>query len=250
MKSQAFAILCLAVMLIPLLGCENTTTQTPPNVEPNVEPDVEVPAGPKRVSADQLPDVDEYLGVALDDGRIKIAPPTGWDRGSRSQKYLALFLQSREVQIPRVVVKADVSPLLVPISRVTEENRDEFVQAVTDHLNLTEVSLLEPPIPIFLGNNCFARYVRSAKYQNASVERQMLVTVFDSRMYTVELPVYRKQLFPKTRDVSYSVAAALQFIEKEAPVEPPPADPDSTADPASEKTDCPSSETDEDSEGM
>ncbi|MEZ6114642.1 MAG: hypothetical protein R3C99_27065 [Pirellulaceae bacterium] len=168
------------------------------------------PGDPKRVDVGTLPPVDEYLGVALDGGRLEIAPPSGWERGTRSQKYLAAFFRAKATQVPRIVITADESPY--PVATVTEANVAEFAREVQKHLEQTVPGkIIEPPLPMMIGPNPFARYVLlSGQYNNVPIERQMLVTVFDGRLYELDLTVFENRI-KESRDFSYAVAAAFKF---------------------------------------
>src|SRR5690554_5530732 len=87
----------------------------------------------KYVARESLPPVDDYLGVALDGGRVRIAPPSQWIRAPRSSKYLAAFLRTRDSQVPRIVVNAGSSPY-ANFDRVGEDNVIDFAAEVTRHL--------------------------------------------------------------------------------------------------------------------
>ncbi|MEK6238292.1 MAG: hypothetical protein N2C14_26550 [Planctomycetales bacterium] len=100
-------------------GSETSTTE--PSEEPAAET-VKLPA-PEQLSklADATP--------PLDEGRITIHGPEGWQRASRNdKKYLARFQRDRTSQIPRIQLTAEDSDL----ASLTAENSAEFADGVRE----------------------------------------------------------------------------------------------------------------------
>lgn len=182
----------------------------------------------KEVSADKLPPLADYL-PPLDEGRIQIAPPTDWKVLSRDNKYLMRMVRGSEVGLPRILITTE---LLTPegIDTATPENVVEFTAKVGAGLKERKAAVLEPALPMVIGENAFARYVLKAKMGQSMIERQVLQTAWQGRMYTVDLQVTDQAEMKKHRDVAYAVAAGLKFIadpaaDKPAEEETPPPPP-------------------------
>jgi hypothetical protein len=195
------------VLGIPLcLGCGGGEAPTTDDV-------AEAPAGDessasiKRVDSSKLPPLGNALPT-LDKGRVaNLAPPKGWEPLTRDNNHLARFAlnKTNPNDLPRILITVDDSTDFT--DDVTADNVAEFATVLASN---AAKKYVEPPKPIILGDNTFARYVTQAKKANRLVERQVLETVFDGRRYSFVLEVYAENLV-KNRDLAYAVAAGVQF---------------------------------------
>jgi hypothetical protein len=209
------AILLLAALAVAAAGCPS-----PAPVDDVVEPEpdsLEV----KVVSAESLPPVADYL-PPLDGGRIAIAAPKGWSVMSRAEGYLTRFYKVNPSGLPRILITVEEydSPTM---KTATASNLGDFMALMDERVAgelIPGVSLIEPVRPMVLGENPFVRYVRPASLKGAAVERQILCTLVDGRLYTIDLQVLAGTLL-QTRDDSYAVAAHMRFPKRGAGAPPP-----------------------------
>jgi hypothetical protein len=175
-------------------------------------------AEPKQYSTGQLKPV-EFGLPPLDSGRVLIPVPADWSISPRRSEYLVRFFfklrssppwitvtvaESDEIDLDSPTV-ADLHPLLLAISELIDDSL------------LDGESLLEECQAVTLGDQPWIRSVRGGKLSNRSVERQILKTVHDGRIYTVELVVNPDKLLD-SRDYAYAVAANMEFTH--VPTEP------------------------------
>lgn len=172
-------------------------------------------ADTKQVRATSLPSLEEYLPVSLDQGRVRIAPPLQWYRGSRSSKYLARFHLHKKREIPRIVVYGD-SCENTEWKTISKANVKAFGRFVARQLEESNKRVVETVRPMLIGSHAFARYVLLQRAAHRNVEVQVLETVVNSRRYRVELTAYEKTIEAEHplvlhRDQAYAVAAGLDF---------------------------------------
>jgi hypothetical protein len=193
--------LCVLLLTLSLVGCGGSAnTSSEGRGGGGSAADLSV----KRVDAAELPKLDEYL-PPLDEGRIEVAPPAGWNRMAKTASYLCSFTEAKGGRLPAIVVKVS-EPTVEGFDNVNEENVAEFTQA----LQATLKEPLEDAVPMVIGSNAFARYVKAARVKNAAAEVQVLATIQNGRMYTVELQVIAKAILAH-RDHAYAVGAGLKF---------------------------------------
>lgn len=190
----------VVLLALSLLGCGSADTSTEESGGSGASTDLTV----KHVDAAELPKLDEYL-PPLDEGRIEVAPPAGWNRMAKTASYLCSFNEAKGGRLPAIVVKVS-EPTVEGFDHVTEENVADFTHA----LQATLKEPLEDAVPMMIGSNAFARYVKSARMKNAAAEVQVLATIQNGRMYTVELQVIAKTILAH-RDHAYAVGAGLKF---------------------------------------
>ncbi len=178
----------------------------------------------KSVSAEKLGVETVYLPGKQDGGRVEIASPSKWHRASRSQRYLALFLSDRSNAVPRILVTAADVPF-DGFEEVNAENVEQFSRQYAVHL--ADKELVEPVKPMIIGGVATARYVVAARRGTLPVRRQILVTQFDGREYTIDLTVYPGHI-ERYRDASYAVLASLRFHHPDQPGGQPEKAPAST----------------------
>jgi hypothetical protein len=221
--------------LAALCGCGDSGSSDPGVVE-------EAPSeeGIKRRSASNLPKAGDFLPV-LDDGKVELAPPDGWNLLSRDARYLARFAKGKQHELPRISIMAGDSPES-SITELTPDNYEKLAQVLMTQMQGEKKRIEEPCRPIYLGDRLYLRHVRIAKLSSDNVVLQSLQTVHGGRLYTIELVCeidapraeeYEASL-KKHRDEGYTVGANLRFVgdapATESPAEAtpftPPASPD------------------------
>ncbi len=192
-------------------------TQTPANSAP-------AEAGALRIVAAETLPIGDYL-PPLDEGRVELAVPEGWSVPSRDRRYVVKMLES-STSYPRLLVTSTPDDWS-GISELTDGNVGEFAAAVAERLESAEkkIEVIEPVIPMVLGDRPVARYVRRTRFKDDNksivVERQILVTLGAGQIYEVDLqsPVGRLTAY---RDAAYAVAASMKFANDTPPDTTPP----------------------------
>jgi hypothetical protein len=167
----------------------------------------------KKVPASKLPKLGDYL-PPLDSARLEAAPPKGWLTKGKGKDYVCAFAKEKNASVPAIVVKVSDPTTGEQFSEVNSGNVAEFAAALQGTLQKP----LESAIPMMIGDNAFARYVKGASINGLPAEVQVLATVHDGRMYAVELRVRPEEL-KKYRDDGYAVAAGLKFSAGAKPFE-------------------------------
>lgn len=213
---KPFAYIVMAIWATVLLtGCESKPASPVGGPRTDASPTV-VDDTPERISIDGLPAADDKL-PPLDKGRVKVPVPAGWKVLSKKKGYLARFFHTVRSNPPRINVTV-VDPPQNDFPTATEENVDWLRDVVQEHIDGKLVEgekLVDSYRTIVFGNKPWVRCVRGGKLGNIGIERQILVTIADGRMYTVELMVIAHTL-KKHRDSGYAVAAAMQFLGDES----------------------------------
>ena len=180
-------------------------------------------SGVKQYAAAQLPPVVLEL-PPLDEGRIEIPTPDGWQAASRTTGLVARFHEKGRSGIPQMIIKVE-DAAGAPES-LTAENVVAYAAQVQAELDAQvaakKTTLLEPVKPMLLGSNPWVRYVVTGKLPNkerATIERQILRSVQRGRIYSIDLQVEANTL-TKSRDHAYALAAGVKFQVAVAP--PPP----------------------------
>ncbi|HZL88702.1 MAG TPA: hypothetical protein VFB96_10045 [Pirellulaceae bacterium] len=216
----------LAASLL-LAGCDHSTGGRQPGSSAS---SAQQPAGPKRYTAEDLPEVGERL-PPLDDGRVDFAAPKDWRTLSRDWKFLARFVKGQQDNsLPRITVSA--MPASPAMEDVTEENVGEFTGQMQSRSQEVEGrKLLEPERPIILGDHAWSRHVRQLRGRSGHAVVQSLATARGGRLYLIELTVdsagdsnddFAKAILTH-RDTAYAVAASWKFLgeaAKEGPKSP------------------------------
>ena len=194
---------------------------------------VEEPGDIKRREIASLPAVGEYL-PPIDDGKLTVAPPEGWNMMPRGRLFLLGFAKGKPSELPRIMINAEEPPRDAP-SDLTEENAAEFAKQQDAELEHAAQSgkkkVHEFHLPIVLGDNVFVRHVRQASVgSGVPCVIQSLQTIRGGRLYSVELLVqidpqhvdrYGEAL-TQYRDFAYAVAAHLKLPP--SATKPTPAD--------------------------
>lgn len=182
-------------------------------------PPVAAAQGPKTYKlADLSVGLGDYL-PPLDGGRVEMAPPGEWKVGSRQKDYVVWFHQFKDPRLlPQIRVTVEEAPDDAPKS-ATIADIDAYAQWVagTVEKDLGEKeSLIENVVPLVLGENAFGRYVRAGSKGGGLIERQILTTTQDGRVYTIDLMVLPEELKKReVRDAGYAVGAGIKFQKAE-----------------------------------
>ncbi len=182
-------------------------------------PAANAPKGPKTYKLSDLSvGLGDYL-PPLDEGRVEIAPPGDWRVGSRQKDYVVWFHQYKDARLlPQIRVTAEDAPEDAP-QNATAADVDAYAKWVAGSVEKdlgAKETLIEPVVPLVLGENAFGRYVRAGKKGGGLIERQMLTTTHDGRVYTIELIVLPEELKKReVRDAGYVVGAGMKFQKAE-----------------------------------
>ncbi len=163
-----------------------------------------------RVPQDKLA-IGDYM-PPLDDDRVEIAKPQGWQALPRDSAYLTRFFQTNRNGLPRIEIT--VEPRTYgEIESVTADNVEQFAKLVAKDLG--DLELIENVLPLQIGETACARYVgrvdlKLAAGQTINAERQRLLVLQGGRLYTIDLLVLPNTL-RQSRDAAYAVCASLRF---------------------------------------
>lgn len=234
----AGALCTLCVLL--LIGCQGESEQQNSPTQKASKPAAKPAAKPltlRVVNADSLKLADVLAdAIPVEPGKLEISGPVDWGLAPRSSDYVARFYldRTRRTRLPRIWITAKTISESA-IETVTEENVIEYATNLASQLaSQSDQELLEPVIPMLIGNRPCARYVRQTRFKfkdgtnvrSIVAERQVLVTAVAGREITVELHVLPSEI-KKFRDLAYAVLAGINFIEttepapEESPEEPP-----------------------------
>jgi len=174
--SHACRAVCWSVLLAVICGCGDAPQEkTPDSAEFKT-----------RKIAD-LPELDEQQGLPLlDDGRIEVTPPKGWEIASRrGDKWLARFYRSGS-QYPTIIITAEDYEGTVA---VTKENLEEFARQISEALREGAGKTVEGVRLVEIGDFLGVTYRKVAivKRDRTRMDCVFLETVFDGRKYRFEL---------------------------------------------------------------
>ena len=227
LRSLSVATVCSSCLF--LAGCGASTPDPansgPANPSASASPDaplVDETGVVREVAADTLP-IGDYM-PPLDGGRVELAVPEGWSVPSRDSRYVVKMLKS-STSFPKLIVTSSADDWS-GISELNADNVGDFAKAVAERLASAEkkIEVIEPVIPMVLGDRPVARYVRRTRFKGSSktvtVERQILVTLGAGQVYEIDLqsPVGKIKVY---RDAAYSVAASMKFKSAEPSSEAP-----------------------------
>lgn len=197
-----------------LAGCGGSLTPDAATQSQPVEPVSSKALAIKKVDAAKLPNLGEYF-QPLDNDTIEVASPHGWLRKGRAKEYLAAFVKEKSAPVPAILVKTTEPVTGDAFADVTADNVIDFTAAIQATLQ----EPVESALPMIIGNHAFARYVKDVKIGGLPAEVQVLCTVRDCRMYTIELRVRDVEDLKKYRDHAYAVAVGLKFGADAKPFE-------------------------------
>jgi hypothetical protein len=184
----------------------------------------------------------------MDEGKLVIAHPPGWKGMGRSKDYIAGITKSNSGGPPQIIITRKDLPEQT-LGSVTLDNFGDFLKLVEEQLAgelLEKEELLEPVRALLLGNRPYARYVRRVAFNirgtKISGERQILRTLVNNKLYTIELQTLPAKL-GETRNDAYSLAAniVIDGVGPETPAPmaegemPPATPPEGTPAPEAEK---------------
>ena len=206
--------LCTVGLLVGTFGCGDTPEATTSSD----------PGGLKTREAAELAELDADGAVpGLDGGRVEISPPRGWHRAKRKDdEWLIRFNEVPGDTYPRIMVNVEEYDDTL---NVTDENVAEFAEQISAAMKSDpqafklsrEIELIE--IGDFRGITYQRRARVTYDYTKIVVERVFLVTVVDSRKYTVELRA-REETSQRYEPHLHAVAAGLVFTKRDQP-DPP-----------------------------
>ncbi len=167
-------------------------------------------SGGASAVAKKLPKLDAYFGP-VDDGRIsQIAPPKGWVTAGRSSKYVCRFLAPEGESYPTIIVTAEDFDR---IHNVTPKNVEKFAKLIAAEFKDSESAQRMVITPERVGKFNGVSYVRRGRAKVGSktivVDRYVLSTVVDGRMYNVELRTRDDD--QKYRGHAMAVAAGIKY---------------------------------------
>lgn len=223
----------LIVLIVSgLSGCGQSTpsTTTPANSPSGESSTAESTAAPASAGASEIVRKDaaalpigDYL-PPLDDGRVEIATPKGWQTMPRDSDHVVRFYHNDRNGLPRIDVTVEERSL-GPTGDLSEATLPEFVKQVSAEVEAKSIALLEPVIPMVIGSHPCARYVSQLNLKiggnTVLAERQTLLLSHGGRLYTITL-LTRPSNLKSGRDAAYAVCASFKFLA------PPPVTPAAT----------------------
>jgi len=181
--------------------------------------DENVPLKIKEVSHDKLVKLRGETLTELEGSNVEIFTPKGWHTLGRSTTFLCGYYYKEEEGYPRILVEEVVAGA-DQIQELTRQNVVKYAEQTMEELQEVGLgeAILEPPLPMMLGNRACTRYVLAAKaplQPNTVLDRQIIKTVVKGQVYTVELQVVTGTIL-KYRDVAYSVVESIKAIDLDA----------------------------------
>lgn len=156
-----------------------------------------------------LPALGEYM-VPLHDGRIQVAPPKGWEIGSKKTGYVIWFKKSSKSSYPCVLVSAEDYD---QTATVTGSNVKKFAAEIRDRLE-EEGKLAKGVSPLSIDSFHGVSYRRlgktKQKFKVLVLERAIVQTAVDGQLYTFELRA-PEDAFEGVKDAVFAVAAGAKF---------------------------------------
>jgi hypothetical protein len=208
--------LAILASIMPLqLGCGSDPTPTSEKPATPTSSVSEKKAAPSVGDSSNLPAV-QPMPQALDKGRVEISYPSDWDFLGRDSKYLVRFFSAGRNDPPRI---------LVTVAESSDENfttidadnaaafRAQVKQQVDSNL-LEKEELVRPVSMVTLGGRPWIEHCRYGRIPNkkAMIQRLILQTLVNDRLYQVELWVYRGEL-KQSEKAAYAIAGGMKFID-------------------------------------
>ena len=180
-------------------------------------------SGTKGASAEKLPPVDLETALAVDDGRIAVASPTGWTRLPRTKDCLVKYQPGPKKSYPKILVTAADAP--DGFAEVTAENQKDFAAGIGAGLeqSLGKSKPLKKAAPVKVGPHLGATWgiPGSVKVDGIAepIERWSYAVVIRGRMYTVEVRAPKGKVDEAAKVAAKAVAAALAPPQADTPAE-------------------------------
>lgn len=190
-------------------------------------------------TSEKLPAVDLDTALAVDDGRIAVASPTGWTRLPRSKDCLVKYQPGPKKSYPKILVMAEAAPAEFP--EVTADNHQAFAAAIGEGVTqmLGKAKPLKKATAVKLGPHFGVAWglPGSARVDGIAepIERWNWAVVTGGRMYTVEARAPKGKIDDAGKAAAKAVAAALAppaSVTVEPPAGEPPAEEKPPAVPA------------------
>ena len=183
-------------------------------------------------TSEKLPAVDLDTALAVDDGRIAVASPSGWTRLPRSKDYLVKYQPGPKKSYPKILVTAEAAP--AGFAEVTADNHQAFAAGIAEGVAqaLGKAKTLKKAAAVKVGPHLGVLWGSpgSAKVDGISepIERWSYAVVIGGRMYTVEARAPKGKVDDAAKAAAKAVAAALApptaaTASDEAPAEATPA---------------------------
>ncbi len=171
--------------------------------------------GAKVIDVTQLPKLEDPL-PPQDGGRVEVAAPEGWRPMSRNMKYVARFAPQgvSGSTPPRILLTVDAAPGDSPKTLTAKDAAafEAYMGPILDKELAGKGSVREAPRTLIIGDQPWSRYVLARKTkQGVPVDGQVLKTVANGRIYTMELQVYHQTNMIEFRDEAYAIAAGMKF---------------------------------------
>jgi hypothetical protein len=199
----------------------------------------------RQVKTAKLPKLGEPFPQPLDDDRVTLAPPDGWDISPRNSKWMVRFQKDAQDAYPSIIIYADADT--TGIGTVTNQNANEFAKQVVAELTqgASQKTVLEPlTVGSFVGVNYERRGKAKHGFKDIIVQRAIMETVVAGRRYKIDLRTRDGDLH-QYRPHALAVAGGMKFLAAggsaagasgpaETPTEPDlePEEPASTPEPA------------------
>ena len=164
-------------------------------------------------ATEKLPAVDLDTALAVDDGRLAVASPTGWTRLPRSKDCLVKYQPGPKKSYPKILVTAEAAP--AEFTEVTAENHQAFAAGIAEGVAqaLGKAKPLKKAAAVKVGPHlgAFWGIPGSAKVDGISepIERWSYAVVIGGRMYTVETRAPKGKVDDAAKAAAKAVAAAL-----------------------------------------
>ena len=183
-------------------------------------------------TSEKLPALDLDTALAVDDGRIAVASPSGWTRLPRSKDYLVKYQPGPKKSYPKILVTAEAAP--AGFAEVTADNHQAFAAGIAEGVAqaLGKAKTLKKAAAVKVGPHLGVLWGSpgSAKVDGISepIERWSYAVVIGGRMYTVEARAPKGKVDDAAKAAAKAVAAALApptaaTASDEAPAETAPA---------------------------
>lgn len=164
-------------------------------------------------AGEKLPTVDLDTALAVDDGRIAVASPTGWTRLPRTKDCLVKYQPGPKKTYPKILVTAEAAP--AEFAEVTADNHQAFAAGIAEGVaaSLGKAKPLKKAAAVKVGPHLGAFWGSpgSAKVDGISepIERWNYAVVIGGRMYTVEARAPKGKIDDAGKAAAKAVAAAL-----------------------------------------
>jgi hypothetical protein len=183
-------------------------------VRQKVEPEVKRPTT-KSIDVTHLPKLEDYL-PPLDEGRIEIAAPKGWHPMSRREGFVARFARNGASGAvpPRILVTCDPAPGDSPTSLTAAdvEQFETYIAPILEEQLRGRRDVREQPVTLIIGDRAWKRYVVAASFKGMAVDRMILKTVANGRIYTIDLQVFHQPDRVEYRDEAYAIAGGMRYL--------------------------------------